>query len=145
MQPTPGGGSSSSGGGGGGGLARFRSTPASWLEALFLKEEVEEGDGEDPLALRSSNQQQGFTQLLSGEPSGFFRRNSSPAEFLGNSVFDSQQYISKYDYDYDYDYASPDNNIQVSPTANANPIPQVQLHSFSFSLIYHLLSSSSSR
>ncbi|TKY68058.1 Transcription factor bHLH81 [Spatholobus suberectus] len=39
-----------------GGLARFRSTPASWLEAVLLKEEEEEEENEDPLS---------FTQLLS--------------------------------------------------------------------------------
>ncbi|XP_057752045.1 transcription factor bHLH80-like [Arachis stenosperma] len=114
MQP-----SSSGSGGSSGGVARFRSTPASWLESIFVKEEVE-GEGEeeaDPPALNSSSSsihQQGFIQLLSGDTSGVFRHNSSPADF----VFDySQQYVSS-NYDYDYAYASPDNS-----SAN-NPIPQ---------------------
>ncbi|XP_052114087.1 transcription factor bHLH81 [Arachis duranensis] len=116
MQPSS---SGSGGGGSSGGVARFRSTPASWLESIFVKEEVE-GEGEeeaDPPALNSSSSsihQQGFTQLLSGDTSGVFRHNSSPADF----VFDySQQYVSS-NYDYDYAYASPDNS-----SAN-NPIPQ---------------------
>ncbi|PON33031.1 Basic helix-loop-helix transcription factor [Parasponia andersonii] len=108
MQPTPGGGSTSasgSGGGGGGGelsrggLARFRSAPATWLEALLEDEE------EDPLLKPT----QCLTQLLtehsspsptrggsvvpfgssSADPSSFdvglLRKNSSPADFLGNS------------------------------------------------------------
>ncbi|KAL1362658.1 hypothetical protein HN51_010879 [Arachis hypogaea] len=115
MQPSS---SGSGGGGSSGGVARFRSTPASWLESIFVKEEVE-GEGEeeaDPPALNSSSSSihQGFTQLLSGDTSGVFRHNSSPADF----VFDySQQYVSS-NYDYDYAYASPDNS-----SAN-NPIPQ---------------------
>ncbi|MED6111554.1 hypothetical protein PIB30_053321 [Stylosanthes scabra] len=125
MQPSSSGsGSGGSGNGRGGGVARFRSTPASWLESLFVKEEVEEGGGgggegeEDPLALNSSSSihQVGFTQLLSGDTSGVFRHNSSPADFVLDY---SQQYVSSnYDYDYDYAYASPDNS------SASNPIPQ---------------------
>ncbi|KAK7263802.1 hypothetical protein RJT34_31399 [Clitoria ternatea] len=53
MQPTS-----------GGGLARFRSTPANWLESVLLKEEEEEEESEteDPFT---------FTQLLSS-PSTLF-------------------------------------------------------------------------
>ncbi|XP_030951623.1 transcription factor bHLH80 isoform X2 [Quercus lobata] len=116
MQPTPGGRSSSGGGGsgelsGGGGLARFRSAPATWLEALLEEEkpvdqkeekeeeeeEEEEEDEEDPLKPTQS-----LTQLLasSADPSllvfdsNIFRQNSSPAEFFGNS--DSETYFSNF-------------------------------------------------
>lgn len=112
MQPTSGG--SSGGGGGGGvsraGLSRFRSAPATWLEALLEDEE------EDPL-----KPSQCLTQLLTADNSssaatarigsvdpfggsgsssssaaaaaaadlssfdgGFLRQNSSPADFLGS-------------------------------------------------------------
>lgn len=125
MQPTPGSRSSSGGGGsgelsGGGGLARFRSAPATWLEALLEEEkpvdqkeqkegneeegeeeDEEEGeedeDEEDPLKPTQS-----LTQLLasSADPnllvfdSNIFRQNSSPAEFFGNS--DSEAYFSNF-------------------------------------------------
>ncbi|KAG7025210.1 Transcription factor bHLH80, partial [Cucurbita argyrosperma subsp. argyrosperma] len=93
MQSTTGGatGSRSGGGGSGGGLARFRSAPAAWLEALLEDEEED--------LLRPN---QCLTQLLAGNSSdldspadqalfepnpsaGFQRQNSSPAEFLGAS------------------------------------------------------------
>lgn len=140
MQPTAGGSSSSSGGGGGGvggrgelsrgGLARLRSAPASWIDAL-LEEELE-----DPL-----KPNQCLTQLLSsGDPVsvtaglslsqsqldqvGFQRQNSSPAD-----LFDG--YFSNYATPSSYDYvdvspnsnkrAREDNNTQFpSPTAKLN-------------------------
>lgn len=93
MQSTTGGatGSRSGGGGSGGGLARFRSAPAAWLEALLEDEEED--------LLRPN---QCLTQLLAGNSSdldspadqalfetnpsaGFQRQNSSSAEFLGAS------------------------------------------------------------
>ena len=110
MQVTAGG-----GGGGGGGLARFRSAPATWLEALL--------EDDDSLKLASPHQG-GLTQLLTAgtttpaaaaaegpsdrdssayiqpasDPSvfdggggvqsnaGFYRMNSSPADFLSGNV-----------------------------------------------------------
>ncbi|XVF63337.1 hypothetical protein PTKIN_Ptkin09bG0079700 [Pterospermum kingtungense] len=127
MQPTPGGRSSSSTGGGGGGcevsrggLARFRSAPATWLEALLEEEE------EDPL-----KPNQLLTQLLtansttstsqnpvpfpnSDDPTGLFeptgnfhRQNSSPADFLGNSsAAASDAYFSSYGVPANYEYLS---------------------------------------
>lgn len=94
MQSTTGAGatgSRSSGGGTGGGLARFRSAPAAWLEALL------EDDEEDPLKPNHC-----LTQLLAADSSdldspadqplfdpnpspAFHRQNSSPAEFLAAS------------------------------------------------------------
>ncbi|XVF30094.1 hypothetical protein REPUB_Repub16aG0027300 [Reevesia pubescens] len=140
MQPTPGGSSSSSGGVGGGGgddggelsrggLARFRSAPATWLEALLEEEE------EDPL-----KPNQCLTQLLTAnsttptttrnslafpnstdtaglfEPSGFLRQNSSPADFLGNnSATASDAYFSNFGVRPNYDYLSP--TMDVSPSS----------------------------
>ncbi|KAK6246553.1 hypothetical protein SCA6_009643 [Theobroma cacao] len=134
MQPTPGGSGSSSGGGGGGGelsrggLARFRSAPATWLEALLEEEE------EDPL-----KPNQCLTQLLTAnsttpatrdsgpfsssadpaglfEPTGFQRQNSSPADFLGNnSGAASDAYFSNFGIPANYDYLSP--NIDASPSS----------------------------
>lgn len=107
MQVTAGG--AAGGGGGGGGLARFRSAPATWLDALL--------EDDDPLKLAGPHQG-GLTQLLTagtttaagpagrasppyvqpdGDPGffnggaqenagGFYRMNSSPAEFLSGNV-----------------------------------------------------------
>ncbi|KAL5558421.1 hypothetical protein UlMin_034632 [Ulmus minor] len=128
MQPTPGG-SSSSGGGGGvnRGLARFRSAPATWLEALLEDEE------EDPL-----KPTQCLTQLLaenspssssrtshlpfgsSADPgsfdAGFLRQNSSPADFLGSSTGVSEGFFSNFGIPASFDLASP--NINASPTGS---------------------------
>ncbi|KAK8492175.1 hypothetical protein V6N13_031804 [Hibiscus sabdariffa] len=140
MKPTPAGSSSSSGGDGGGGegsrvgLARFRSAPATWLEALL------EEDEEDPL-----KPNQCLTQLLTGnsstiptirnplpfpnsadpaglfEPSGFQRQNSSPADFLGNNsaavaaAAASDAYFSSFGVASNFDYLSP--TMDVSPSS----------------------------
>ncbi|XP_024021064.1 transcription factor bHLH81 [Morus notabilis] len=106
MQPAPGG---SSGGGGGvsrTGLSRFRSAPATWLEALLEDEE------EDPLKpnqcltqlLTENSSSAATTRIASVNPfgttsspaaadlssfdaAGFLRQNSSPADFLGDGLF----------------------------------------------------------
>ncbi|XVF37291.1 hypothetical protein REPUB_Repub19eG0133400 [Reevesia pubescens] len=124
--------SSSSGGGVGGevsrgGLARFRSAPATWLEALLEEEE------EDPL-----KPNQCLTQLLTAnsttpttrnsmpfpnsadsaglfEPSGFHRQNSSPADLLGNRAAASDDYFSNFGVPSSYDYLSP--TMDVSPSS----------------------------
>ncbi|KAL5776337.1 hypothetical protein ACOSP7_009263 [Xanthoceras sorbifolium] len=134
MQPTAAGSSSSGGGGGGGGgggelsragLARFRSAPASWLEALLEEEE------EDPL-----KPNQCLTQLLSsgggggggggGDPglnqleqANFHRQNSSPAD-----LFDG--YFSNFGIPASYDYLSPD--IDVSPSSKRHREDETQQH-----------------
>ncbi|KAM7512670.1 hypothetical protein LguiB_011545 [Lonicera macranthoides] len=97
MQPT----------GGGGGLARFRSAPASWLEALLESEEEELEDvvvdppTPKPTATTPTHQLHNISpnppknpsavvdpELLfgstvgGGSSSSFLRQNSSPAEFL---------------------------------------------------------------
>ncbi|KAB5512568.1 hypothetical protein DKX38_029596 [Salix brachista] len=131
MQPTPAGsGNASAGGGsagGGGGIARYRSAPATWLEALLEEEE-------DPL-----KQSQNLTQLLTSntppsrdsmpfnasrasvEPGlfepvcSFQRQNSSPADFLGNSGIGSDQgYFSSYGIASNYECTRA--NMEVSPT-----------------------------
>lgn len=137
MQSTPGGSSSSGGGGGVGGgvsrvgLARFRSAPASWLEALLDDEE------EDPL-----KPNQCLTQLLadnspapsstntvpfapSADPggsfeAGFARQNSSPADFLGNSSGSSETYFSNFGIPANFDLVSP--NINVSSTTGSKRV-----------------------
>ncbi|KAG8633437.1 hypothetical protein MANES_18G104700v8 [Manihot esculenta] len=135
MQPTPlvSGNSSRGGGGGseliGSGLARFRSAPATWLEALLEDEEEE-----DPLKpnrtltqlLASNNPTRNSVPLasssslsssfLSGnlfEPTGFQRQNSSPADFLGDSGPGSDGYFSSFGIPSNYDYISP---MDVSPS-----------------------------
>ncbi|KAK3229779.1 hypothetical protein Dsin_001660 [Dipteronia sinensis] len=125
MQPTAAGSSSSSGGGGGGGggelnrggLARFRSAPATWLEALLEEEE------EDPL-----KPNQCLTQLLSSGGGGdpgltqfeqFQRQNSSPAD-----LFDG--YFSNFGIPASYDYLSP--NIDESPSSKRPREEDTQQH-----------------
>ncbi|KAG8660809.1 transcription factor bHLH81 isoform X1 [Manihot esculenta] len=144
MQPTPSGSGNSSGGDGGGGelnrggLARFRSAPATWLEALLEDEEEED--------LLKPNQT--LTQLLASntpstrnsvpfasssisvepgnlfEPTGFKRQNSSPADFLGNSGLGSDGYFSSFGIPSNYDYMSP--NMDVSPSGKR--AREVELH-----------------
>ncbi|KAL6961973.1 hypothetical protein U1Q18_036931 [Sarracenia purpurea var. burkii] len=124
MQPNGGGGS------GGGelsrGLARFRSAPATWLEALL---ETEEED--DPLkptqfitqlpptssaAPTAQNSTAGYVPsadpgLFAAESSssglGFFRHNSSPADFLAQiSTSGPDSYFSNFGIPSSYDYLS---------------------------------------
>lgn len=134
MRPTP---ADTSGSTGGGGLARFRSAPASWLEALL------EDDEEDPLKPNQS-----LTQLLaasnsctptptptskedyatfdsssadpglfdSGSSPALFRQNSSPAELLRNSSLGSEGYFSNFSIPANYNYVS--NNINTPPGSN---------------------------
>lgn len=113
MQPTPGGSASGSGSGGGlsrGGLARFRSAPATWLEALLEDEE------EDPLLKPT----QCLTQLLtenadpsSHDDAGFHRQNSSPADFLVSS----DGFYSNFAIPTSFDLPSSANMSVASPTA----------------------------
>ena len=136
MQPTPAGTSGSGGELSRGGLARFRSAPATWLEALLEGEEEED----DPLKPNQS-----LTQLLagsnsstptsrgdsvsfassadpglfeSGSSAGFFRQNSSPAEFLGNSGVGSDGYFSNFGIPPNYNFVSQSID---SPPGNKRP------------------------
>ncbi|KAI3726579.1 hypothetical protein L1987_66377 [Smallanthus sonchifolius] len=86
MQPT-------GGGGGGGGLSRFRSAPATWLEALLESEEEEDVIIDPPKptltphtsisTATADTSKPTFVDpnLLIPNPIGL-RQNSSPAEFL---------------------------------------------------------------
>ncbi|XP_065847501.1 transcription factor bHLH81-like [Euphorbia lathyris] len=141
MQPTPSSSGNFSGGGGGGGgvasgelnrigLARFRSAPATWLEALLEGEEDEEEE-------ETLKPNQSLTQLLSSntpasrnsvpfgssssvehgnlfEPLGFQRQNSSPADFLGNSGIEGDGYFPNFGIPSNYDYMSPSIDVSSS-------------------------------
>ncbi|KAK4284966.1 hypothetical protein QN277_001726 [Acacia crassicarpa] len=133
MEPT------SEDGSGDGGLSRFRSTPATWLEALLKVE-----DEEDPLGTP-----QCFTQLLAtgtdslsrnmgsfdspaadgggfdagSSSGGFSRQNSSPANLFGHSMGASETgFFPKYGVQYNHDVSPQDTN--VSSMANFKPIRQ---------------------
>lgn len=119
MQPTA--------GGGGGqlsrGLARFRSAPATWLEALL--EEEEEGEEENnslkptqlptqlplpvstqPAAIRNSDNfpSPADSSLLDSGPV-FLRHNSTPADFLSQiSPIGSDGYFSNFGFPSNYDF-----------------------------------------
>ncbi|CAA3001176.1 transcription factor bHLH81-like [Olea europaea subsp. europaea] len=104
MQPASVGGSSELNRSAGSGLARFRSAPATWLEALLESEEEPSENVLDPPLLSSSKPPQvppnsatgtstsqydtdlSLLETISSGPSpglsNFLRQNSSPAEFL---------------------------------------------------------------
>ncbi|XP_059630951.1 transcription factor bHLH80 [Cornus florida] len=134
MQPTSGG---SGGGGGGGelsrGLARFRSAPATWLEALLESEEEDDlvKPTQCPTQLPPSNSATPTTRRsgtsyasvpdpglfdAGGAASGisFLRQNSSPAEFLTQISPGSDGYFSNYGIAANYDYLS--SSMEVSPS-----------------------------
>ncbi|CAI9786954.1 unnamed protein product [Fraxinus pennsylvanica] len=132
MQPASGGGSSELSRSGGGGLARFRSAPATWLEALLESDEEPSEVVLDPPLLSSSkpppvpphsatsnatatsrfDTDLSLLETLSGGPShglsNFLRQNSSPAEFL--SQINSDGYFSSFGIP---DYTSP-SSVNVS-------------------------------
>ncbi|KAK9066816.1 hypothetical protein SSX86_014139 [Deinandra increscens subsp. villosa] len=88
MQPTA--------GGGGGGLSRFRSAPATWLEALLESEEEEDviidppkPPVHQPTSSSTSTSKPTFADpnLLIPNPAGLnLRQNSSPAEFFNSQI-----------------------------------------------------------
>lgn len=121
-------------GDGGGGLSRFRSAPATWLEALL------ESDTENEVILNPSSPilhtpnkppphpstpklklETGGATRFTGDPglfesggsSNFLRQNSSPAEFL--SHISSDGYFSNYGIPSSLDYLSP--SVDVSQSA----------------------------
>lgn len=118
MQPT------GSGGGLSRGLARFRSAPATWLEALLESEEVEVEEEEsildlDPPPKPTTTPTQSFTPpptaaanktyvdpglFSSPGSSAFLRQNSSPAEFLAQINSGSDGYFSNFGIPANYDY-----------------------------------------
>lgn len=120
MQPTAGGGAGQLSRG----LARFRSAPATWLEAL-LEEEEEEGEEENnslkptrlptqlplpvstqPAAIRNSDNfaSPADSSLVDSGPV-FLRHNSTPADFLSQiSPIGSDGYFSSFGFPSNYDF-----------------------------------------
>lgn len=127
----------------GGGLARFRSAPATWLEALLEDEETDVVL--DPPVLATSNKpplhppvgassQPQSTEVSSaggryaadlglldsvgsgaGGLSGLLRQNSSPAEFL------SDGYFSSFGIPTNYDYLMSSSPLDVSESPSKRP------------------------
>lgn len=97
-----------------GGLARFRSAPATWLEALLESEdeklpEVVVDAPKPPLPNASAPASASDLEFLEstggGGFSSFLRMNSSPAEFL-SLLNNSEAYYSNLGIPANYDYAS---------------------------------------
>ncbi|KAK4490042.1 hypothetical protein RD792_000696 [Penstemon davidsonii] len=113
MQSASGGGGtefSRRGGGGGGGLVRYRSAPATWLEAL-LESEDEQVDvvlelPKPPPPNTDSDLEFLESSAGGGGLSNFLRQNSSPAEFL-SLLNNSDGYFSSLGIPADFDYVSP--------------------------------------
>ncbi|KAL0365797.1 UNVERIFIED_CONTAM: Transcription factor [Sesamum radiatum] len=113
MQPPRGSGTtelSRSSGGGGGGLARYRSAPATWLEALLESDddqsEVVLDIPKPPPTAAPSDLDLDFLESTSAAGlTNFLRQNSSPAEFL-SLLNDSDGYFSNLGIPATYDYVS---------------------------------------
>lgn len=101
-------------GGGGGGLARYRSAPATWLEALLEDEEQPLSDAvlDIPRPPPPPNASVADVDLDLLEPSGgagfsnFLRMNSSPAEFL-SLLNSSEGFFSNLGIPADYELVPP--------------------------------------
>lgn len=100
MQPT-----GSGGGGPSRGLARFRSAPATWLEALLESEEEEEEESILPPKPSTATPPTTTNPGLFSSP--FLRQNSSPAEFLGQIRTGSDGYLSNFALLPHYDHYLP--------------------------------------
>ncbi|XP_038683690.1 transcription factor bHLH81-like [Tripterygium wilfordii] len=127
MQRTTDGSSGGSGGGGGaelsqGGLARFRSAPATWLEALLEDELEQPSQGLTQLLVANSPaiERESFAYASSADTGGFFhagpssslpRQNSSPADFLVKR----EEYYSNYGISSDYESVPP--SLETSSAA----------------------------
>ncbi|KAL0432120.1 UNVERIFIED_CONTAM: Transcription factor [Sesamum latifolium] len=113
MQPPRGSGTtelSRSSGAGGGGLARYRSAPATWLEALLESDddqsEVVLDIPKPPSTAAPSDLDLDFLESTSAAGlTNFLRQNSSPAEFL-SLLNDSDGYFSNLGIPATYDYVS---------------------------------------
>ncbi|KAI3758647.1 hypothetical protein L6452_06215 [Arctium lappa] len=88
MQPT--------GSGGGGGLSRFRSAPATWLEALLDSEEEDVIIDPPKPTIATSRPSYVDPNLFLPSPVVGLRQNSSPAEFL-SQINNPHAYLSNYD------------------------------------------------
>lgn len=90
MQPT-----GSGGGGGGGGLSRFRSAPATWLEALLESEEEDVIIDPPKPTIATSRPTYVDPNLFLPSPVGL-RQNSSPVDFF-SQINNPHAYLSNYD------------------------------------------------
>ncbi|XP_062101770.1 transcription factor bHLH80 [Humulus lupulus] len=147
MQPTSGHSSSSVGGGGGGGgvsrggLTRFRSAPATWLEALLEDEEEDQllkptqcltqllTEHSSPPATATGSVPFGSSEdpcSFADEASGFLRQNSSPADFLGSSGHVSDGFFSNFAMPASFDMSSSTNVNVVSPTGSGKRAIEVE-------------------
>lgn len=151
MQTGPGSSNYSRDGGGGlrrGGLARFRSAPATWLEALLEDEE------EDPLKptkcltqlltddLATSSYSNSLPFASSADPSSFdvefLRQNSSPSEFIDTFDPISEEYFSNYGIPASFDSVPP--NIINSTAGNKRSSEVGAQQNFSPTLLSQVVS-----
>ncbi|KAH7836273.1 hypothetical protein Vadar_034257 [Vaccinium darrowii] len=136
MQRSTSGGGSGGGGGVGRGLARFRSAPATWLEALLesdIEQEEEDEEEQDPLLkppTQSQTQLKPTTQFPptsyaepasfdgAGGPAsgvGFLRHNSTPADFLAQISGGTDGYFSSFGIPASYDFSA--SSVEVAPSS----------------------------
>ncbi|KAF3675373.1 Transcription factor bHLH80 [Capsicum chinense] len=121
--------------GAGGGLSRFRSAPATWLEALLESDDTE---NETEVVLNPSSpilhtpnkppphpssthklpelkMDPGLFESVGGSTSSsFLRQNSSPAEFLAQISSDAGGYFSSYGIPSSLEYLSPSVDVSQS-------------------------------
>lgn len=166
MQSTHSGGNDGGEGGGRGGevsrggLSRIRSAPATWIETLL--EDDEEDDLKPNLCLTEllTGNSTGLTSLdtfefpssveqgLYNHQNGFYRQNSSPADFLNGSGAATDGILSNFGIPANYDYLPP--NVNISPASKRSREIEAQFSSqmvtflrnnlFLFDLIFLLLS-----
>lgn len=113
MQPPRGSGSTELTRSSGGGLARYRSAPATWLEALLESDEEQQPEVVSDIPKAPPNVSEPDIDLELFESTGggggglsnFLRMNSSPADFL-SLLNNSDGYFSNLGIPGNYDYAS---------------------------------------
>ncbi|KAG2304436.1 hypothetical protein Bca4012_063474 [Brassica carinata] len=145
MQSTHSGGNDGGEGGGGGGevsrggLSRIRSAPATWIETLL--EDDEEDDLKPNLCLTEllTGNSTGLTspdtfefpssveQGLYNYQNGFYRQNSSPADFLSGSGVATDGFLSNFGIPANYDYLPP--NVNISPASKRSREIEAQFSS----------------
>lgn len=154
MQSTHSGGGGEGGGGGGGdvsrgGLSRIRSAPATWIETLL--EDDEEDDLKPNLCLTEllTGNSAGLTspdtfdfpssveQGLYNHQSGFYRQNSSPADFLSGSGATTDGVLSNFEIPANYDYLPP--NVNISPGSKRSREIEAQFSSQMVTFLRHNL------
>lgn len=115
-----------------GGLARYRSAPANWLEALLESEEEKLPDvvpdaPKPPLPNASAPASAADLEFLEstggGGFSSFLRMNSSPAEFL-SLLNNSEGFYSNLGLQASYDYASAPTAKRPREAEDLDNLPQ---------------------